>query len=55
MVEIDWMTFAGEYSEIYSALTMNRYAQSSREISISDYFRQLLYRGILKMKESIRN
>lgn len=50
-VELDWATFGGEYAELYSGLILQHSSNNGDSAPLGDYFRRLLYRGILKLKE----
>jgi DNA sulfur modification protein DndE len=49
-IEIEWKTFAGEYSDVYSAMTKMRAVSDnvdvSKKDSLADYFRAHIERGI---------
>lgn len=51
---ISWGTFAGENGEIFAALVVahRMKSNSGQKIGIPDYFRRLVFRGILRMKYS---
>lgn len=53
-IEIDWKTFAGEYNEVFSALTLlradrDRVAHEKKEV-LADYFRSHIERGIQSLQ-----
>ncbi|WP_286355355.1 DndE family protein [Geothrix oryzae] len=50
-VELDWLTFSGSSSEIYSAISLHHQNQTKSQLSPSEYFKKLLSRGIIKLKE----
>jgi DNA sulfur modification protein DndE len=53
-IEIEWKTFAGENSEIYSAITRIRAIQDEIDIKkkemLADYFRAHMERGIASLQ-----
>ena len=50
-VELDWDTFCGQYSEIYSAICMAHKYKTRSKMHISEYFKNLLFRGIMRLKD----
>lgn len=53
-VELDWETFSGSYKEIYVALVTMHYDKNRSQDPMGDYFRRVLFRGILTLKEKIK-
>lgn len=51
-VELEWATFAGASSELYSALTIRHKMKTNSAIGTPEYFKNLLYRGIYKLKNA---
>ena len=52
-VEIDWLTFAGNNSEIYTSLLMAHRINANSALDLSEYFRRLLSRGIIRFKDEL--
>lgn len=49
--EIDWATFGGDNAEIFSALTRAHKKKVNSDATDSEYFKKLLYRGIILLKD----
>ena len=50
-VELEWQTFAGQNSEIYTAILLAHRMKTRSDIDVSEYFRRLLSRGIMRLKD----
>jgi len=50
-VEIEWLTFAGNNSEIYISLLIAHRLNTDSTVDDPEYFRRLLSRGIMRLKD----
>jgi DNA sulfur modification protein DndE len=55
-IDMDWKVFAGQYQELYAASFIIRAGRDGIDIanqeSVADYFRNILERGILSLRET---